>query len=104
MHPLMAAKQATTVNHISGGRFAVKVVGGWFMPEMEMFGAPIMEHELRYDCATEWLELVKRLWTEEEAFDYEGRFFKMTKGFSQPKPLQKPVPPVMNAVGSPRGQ
>ena len=104
MHPLMAVKQGVTIDHISGGRFALNVVCGWFQPEMEMFGAPIMDHETRYDYAAEWLELVKRLWTEDEEFDYEGRFFKITRGFSQPKPLQKPFPPVMNAGGSARGQ
>src|SRR5918911_2370784 len=62
IHPIVAAKQATTIDHITGGRFALNVVCGWFVPELEMFGAPIMEHELRYEYATEWLEIVKRLW------------------------------------------
>ena len=40
VHPIMAAKQATTVDHISSGRFALNIVCGWFAPELEMFGAP----------------------------------------------------------------
>ncbi len=40
VHPIMAAKQATTVDHISNGRFALNIVCGWFAPELEMFGAP----------------------------------------------------------------
>ncbi len=39
----MAAKQATTIDHITGGRFALNVVTGWHRPEMEMFGAPLMD-------------------------------------------------------------
>jgi len=100
----MAAKQAVTIDHISGGRVALNVVCGWFQPELEMFGAPIMEHDTRYEYAAEWLEIVKRLWTAEEEFDYEGEFFRIQKGFHQPKPLQQPFPPVMNAGGSPTGQ
>jgi dimethylsulfone monooxygenase len=104
VHPIMAAKQATTIDHISGGRFALNVVCGWFQPELEMFGAPIMEHDRRYEYAAEWLEIVRLLWTAEEEFDYEGRFFRIKKGFHQPKPLQQPYPAVMNAGGSAAAQ
>src|SRR5437773_3663033 len=103
IHPIVAAKQATTIDHISGGRFALNVVCGWFVPELEMFGAPIMEHERRYEYATEWLDIVKRLWTSEEEFDYEGRFFHIKRGYQQPKPIQTPFPAVMNAGASSTG-
>ncbi|MGH7033759.1 MAG: LLM class flavin-dependent oxidoreductase, partial [Stellaceae bacterium] len=104
VHPVMAAKQAATVDHISGGRFALNIVCGWFAPELEMFGASIMEHDTRYDYAAEWIEIIKLLWTREEEFDYEGRFLRVTKGFSMPKPVQKPFPPLMNAGSSGKGQ
>ncbi len=104
IHPIMAAKQGTTIDHISGGRYGLNVVCGWFRPEMEMFGAPLMSLEDRYDYATEWLEIVRLLWTRQETFDHEGRFFRIEKGYSMPKPLQQPLPPIMNAGGSPRGR
>jgi alkanesulfonate monooxygenase SsuD/methylene tetrahydromethanopterin reductase-like flavin-dependent oxidoreductase (luciferase family) len=104
VHPIMAAKQATTIDHITDGRFALNIVCGWYQPEMEMFGAPIMEHEKRYEYATEWLNIAKRLWTEEEEWDLAGDFFNVTKGFHQPKPIQKPYPALMNAGGSPTGR
>jgi len=97
VHPVVAAKQATTIDHISGGRFALNVVCGWFEPEFAMFGRPMMDHATRYEYAAEWLEIVRRLWTAEEEFDYEGRFFRVERGFHQPKPLQRPHPPIMNA-------
>lgn len=103
VHPIVAAKQGTTIDHISNGRFALNVVCGWFESEFMMFGAPVMEHDLLYEYAEEWLELVKRLWTEEEEFDHEGRFFKIEKGFHQPKPIHKPFPPIMNAGSSSTG-
>jgi alkanesulfonate monooxygenase SsuD/methylene tetrahydromethanopterin reductase-like flavin-dependent oxidoreductase (luciferase family) len=104
VHPVMAAKQATTIDHITSGRFALNVVTGWHRPEMEMFGAPLLEHDDRYTLAVEWLEIIKRLWTEEDEFDYEGRHFRIAKGYLQPKPLQKPFPPVMNAGNSEKGR
>src|SRR5271163_4651847 len=72
MHPVMAAKQAATIDHVGGGRFTLNVVTGWYRPEIEMFGAPLIEHDARYDMAIEWIEIIKRLWTSEEEFDFEG--------------------------------
>jgi alkanesulfonate monooxygenase SsuD/methylene tetrahydromethanopterin reductase-like flavin-dependent oxidoreductase (luciferase family) len=104
IHPLAAAKQAATVDHVTGGRFGLNVVCGWFKNEFEMFGAEWREHEVRYQYATEWLDFVRKLWSHEGELDYDGRWFKATKAWSEPKPVQKPFPPVMNAGGSAEGQ
>jgi FMNH2-dependent dimethyl sulfone monooxygenase len=103
IHPMMAAKQATTIDHITNGRFALNLVTGWHRPEIEMFGAPLMEHD-GYECGREWLEIMKRLWSEDEEFDYDGRFYQIKKGYLAPKPIQRPFPAVMNAGGSDKGQ
>jgi dimethylsulfone monooxygenase len=103
-HPIVAAKQATTIDHITNGRFAINIVCGWFAPEFEMFGGSLMDHGQRYEYAAEWMDVVKMLWTREEDFDFDGKFFQIKKGFSMPKPLQKPTPPVMNAGGSGDGR
>ncbi|MFC9833636.1 LLM class flavin-dependent oxidoreductase [Rhodococcus sp. NPDC127530] len=102
LHPIVAAKQAATIDHISGGRFALNVVGGWNRPELEMFGAPMREHDGRYEYLAEWLTVLRRLWTEDAEFDHHGEFFDIERGTSTPKPLQRAVP-IMNAAGSPRG-
>jgi alkanesulfonate monooxygenase SsuD/methylene tetrahydromethanopterin reductase-like flavin-dependent oxidoreductase (luciferase family) len=104
IHPVMAAKQSTTIDHVTGGRFSLNVVTGWYKPEIEMFGEDQLEHDTRYDRAIEWLEIIKLLWTREEEFDYEGKFYKIKKGWLQPKPIQKPYPVVMNAGGSDKGR
>ncbi len=101
IHPLVAAKQATTVDHVSGGRFGLNIVCGWFGPEMGMFGAPMMEHDTRYEHADEWLAVTKTAWNQEGFFDYAGKFFNVAQGFAEPKPLNRPV--LINAGGSPRG-
>jgi len=104
VHPVTAAKQAVTIDHITGGRFALNIVCGWFKNEFEMFGAPWMNHDERYEYAAEWLDLVRKLWSAEEEFDYDGRWFTCRNLWSEPKPVQRPFPPVMNAGGSPAGQ
>jgi alkanesulfonate monooxygenase SsuD/methylene tetrahydromethanopterin reductase-like flavin-dependent oxidoreductase (luciferase family) len=104
IHPVMAAKQAATIDHLSDGRFSLNIVTGWYRPEIEMFGEPQMEHDERYERAVEWLDVIKRLWTLEEEFDFEGRYYQIRKGWLAPKPIQKPYPVVMNAGGSDRGR
>jgi alkanesulfonate monooxygenase SsuD/methylene tetrahydromethanopterin reductase-like flavin-dependent oxidoreductase (luciferase family) len=104
VHPILAAKQATTIDHVSNGRFTLNIVCGWFQPELEMFGAKIMEHDERYIYASEWLHVLRLLWTAEEEFDFDGKYFRIQKGFHQPKPIQRPFPAIMNAGGSAVGQ
>jgi dimethylsulfone monooxygenase len=103
-HPIVAAKQGAVIDHISNGRFTLNVVNGWNFPEMEMFGLPMLDHEERYRCAEEWVMLVKRLWTEEDTFDHDGKFYRIKGGYLQPKPIQKPYPAIMNAGSSERGR
>jgi len=103
-HPIVAAKQCAAIDHISNGRFTLNVVCGWNGPEMEMFAVPLTRHEDRYACAEEWLTIVKRLWTEDADFDHDGRFYRIKKGYLQPKPIQQPYPAIMNAGSSERGR
>ena len=70
VHPLMVAKMAATIDHVTGGRFAMNVVCGWFKNEFDMFGAHMRPHDDRYKYATEWLDFVRRAWTQDEEFDF----------------------------------
>ncbi|MFY0611040.1 MAG: LLM class flavin-dependent oxidoreductase [Hyphomicrobiaceae bacterium] len=103
VHPVTAAKQSATIDHISDGRFVMNIVCGWNKPEFEMFGAEWRDHNLRYDYAAEWIGLIRRLWAETGEFDFEGRYFSGKGLWSKPKPIQSPVP-LMNAGSSDVGQ
>jgi dimethylsulfone monooxygenase len=103
-HPIVAAKQSAVIDHISKGRYILNIVTGWNKPEIEMFGAELLPHDERYDMAEEWLHIVKRLWTEDDDFDHQGKYYKILKGYLQPKPIQRPYPAIMNAGGSERGR
>jgi FMNH2-dependent dimethyl sulfone monooxygenase len=104
IHPVLAAKQAVTIDHISGGRFVLNIVAGWNAGEVAMFGRPQREHDERYAVAAEWIELMKRLWTETGRFDFAGRFFQCPGAYAEPKPLQRPYPLIMSAGVSPAGR
>jgi dimethylsulfone monooxygenase len=103
MHPIVAAKQGATIDHIGGGRFGLNIVSGWNIDEMGMFGIEQREHDERYTVSDEWATIVERLWTEEEEFDFEGKYFKVAKGYLQPKPIQSPRPVMVSAGNSEAG-
>ncbi len=102
-HPVFAAKQTATIDHVSGGRFVLNVVGGWNRPEFDMFGLNLLAHEDRYAYLAEWLGLVRRLWTEDTAFDHQSARFTLRGAVSRPRPLQYGGVPIMNAGLSPSG-
>ena len=104
IHPLIAAKQAATIDDISDGRFAMNVVAGWYPPDMAMFGAESLDHSARYAQAAEWITIVKRLWAEEDGFDFAGEYFDLKDLVMFPKPVRSPRPPIMSAGSSPDGR
>jgi FMNH2-dependent dimethyl sulfone monooxygenase len=103
--PVVAAKLTATIDHISNGRFAINVVCGHAGQALDgLVGAPELSHDEWYEYADEWIEILDRLWSEPDIFDYSGRFFKLKGAGSYPKPLQQPRPPIMNAGNSDVGQ
>ena len=60
-HPLIAAKEFVTADHVGEGRFGVNLVVGWNQGEFEMFGVTQREHDARYAFAQEWLDVVKQV-------------------------------------------
>src|SRR5215510_10260779 len=103
LHPVVAAKMAATIDHISGGRFGINIVTGSSLAEYDQMGVlPLGYDDYRYAYATEWLAAVKRLWTE-PAVDFDGRFFHLRDCVLNPKPVQSPRPFVVCAGVSEEG-
>jgi alkanesulfonate monooxygenase SsuD/methylene tetrahydromethanopterin reductase-like flavin-dependent oxidoreductase (luciferase family) len=103
MHPITAANQGIAVDHIARGRYAFNGVIGWYAPDVVMFGGAMREHDARHRYGAEWLEIVKRIWTEREPFDFAGDHFQLAEVRALPKPWQKPYPLLLNAGNSSAG-
>lgn len=102
IHPVRMAKAAATIDHISHGRYGLNIVAGWNEGEIAMFGSAQREHDERYAVSAEWIDAIRRMWTEDQ-FDFNGRFFNIPGAHSEPKPVQRPGPTVMCAGASRAG-
>ena len=102
VHPIFAAKALATVDHASGGRAGLNVVCGWNPEEFAAFGLELIED--RYGQGLEWLEILTRIYTEPEPFDFNGRYYALRQVSGKPLPLQQPRPVVLNAGFSPPGR
>ena len=90
-HPIVLAKQVSTLDHLSDGRFIFGVGAGWNVPEMQDHG---VEFGDRWKQAIERIEAVKAIWTQERA-SFSGRYVRFGPMWQYPKPVQKPHPPVV---------
>jgi alkanesulfonate monooxygenase SsuD/methylene tetrahydromethanopterin reductase-like flavin-dependent oxidoreductase (luciferase family) len=104
LHPLFAAKQAATIDHISGGRFGMNIVAGWNGPEFAMFGIEQRPHDERYEAADEWLTVMERLWEEGGEAELDGAYYQIHDGYLEPKSVQQPRPLIISAGQSTRGR
>lgn len=103
-HPVIAAKQVATIDHLSEGRFGLNIVCGWNEDEFQMFGERQREHDVRYEYGQEWLEIVDRIWASDAPFDYSGQFFQLKDVVGYPKPWGGARPVIMNAGASSAGR
>ena len=91
-NPAMLAKQIATLDVLSQGRVIVGVGAGWHWPEFDAYsmwdGASV-----RVKKTKEALELMTRLWTETKV-SFEGKFYSTKEAVLEPKPVQKPYPPL----------
>ncbi len=90
-NPLDLAKQISTLDHYSGGRFIFGIGTGWFREESEIMGA---DFDHRWTQAREHVLAMKELWTKDTA-EFHGRYVDFPQVRCEPKPAQKPHPPVI---------
>jgi pyrimidine oxygenase len=102
-NPAVTAKMMATLDQVSNGRAGLNVVTGAYKREFEQMGAwpEGVDHDQRYDLATEWITAIKRLWSE-PSVTMDGRYIKLDDCRSSPKP-SAPRPFLVCAGVSPRG-
>ena len=97
-HPAMLARQALTVDHISGGRLEVGLGTGLTIdPAYDMIGIPNWEPKERVARFEEYVEIVDRLLSHETS-SFEGRYYRIKDAAMNPRPVQRPRPPIVIAA------
>ena len=100
-HPAMLARQALTVDHISGGRLEVGLGTGLSIdPAYDMIGIPNWEPKERVARFAEYVEIVDRLLSNEKS-SFEGRYYRVKDAAMNPRPVQRPRPPIVIAALGP---
>ncbi len=102
-HPISAAKQMVTADHVGHGRFGLNIVAGWNTEEFDMFGVDRKDRPERYEEAQEWIDAVSRIWSEDD-FTFNGKVFQLRDVRVKPKPYGGTRPVIMNAGASGDGQ
>jgi probable F420-dependent oxidoreductase len=95
-HPLLLAKEVSTLDHFSGGRFLFGIGAGWLREETEIMGG---DFDHRWTQTRESVLAMKELWTKTEA-EFHGKYYDFPPVRSYPKPAQKPHPPVLLGGGA----
>ncbi|MGO9972581.1 MAG: LLM class flavin-dependent oxidoreductase [Solirubrobacteraceae bacterium] len=101
--PAVLAKIATTVDVVSNGRLEFGIGAGSRTSvlearrEYDAHGLPYIDFADSVDALAEACTVIKRLWTESEPFDFDGRHVRLVGAFGNPKPVQQPRPPILIA-------
>jgi probable F420-dependent oxidoreductase len=96
--PIVTAKAAASLDHLTGGRLSLGVGFGWNEDEMADHG---VEYKRRRDHGREHVLAMRRLW-EDEVASFDGEFVTMPPTWSWPKPVQRPIPVLMGGAAGPK--
>ena len=97
-NPALLAKMAATVDIISNGRLELGIGAGVQKNEHNAYGFPFSSSKVRIEHLNEAVEIIKKLWTEEKP-SYSGKYYSIRDTVCEPKPLQKPHPPIIICGG-----
>lgn len=97
-HPALLAKEAATLDLLSGGRFELGIGAGWLRAEYEQTGMQYDSAGTRIERLGEAIQVIKGAWRS-EPFSFAGTHYQITGLDSFPKPLQQPHPPILVGGG-----
>jgi F420-dependent oxidoreductase-like protein len=93
-HPSILAKMGATLDVLSKGRLIMGIGAGWNEQESKAYGIPFPSTKERFRRLEEAVQVIRKMWTEERA-SFDGQFYKIHDAYCNPKPLQKPHPPIL---------
>jgi probable F420-dependent oxidoreductase len=101
-HPLVLAKEAATVDVLSGGRFELSLGAGWMRTDYEQSGIPYDPPAVRVDRFEEGVQVLKGLLSSDGPYSFSGRHYSITDHVASPRPVQRPRPPLTIGGGGRR--
>lgn len=100
-HPAVTANMASTLDHISGGRFELGLGAGWNVMESSAYGLELGTLTERFDRFDEGIEVIRSL-LDRRVTDFSGRYFTLAGAWCEPKPVQDKLPIVIGGKGPKR--
>jgi F420-dependent oxidoreductase-like protein len=91
--PSLLAKMASCIDVMSHGRLIFGIGGGWYEHEYDAYGYDYPDTPERLRILREALQVIKAMWTQDDA-TFEGRHYRLHGAINEPKPVQKPHPPI----------
>ena len=100
-HPSVLAKIGATLDILSKGRLFMGIGAAWNVEEARAYGIPFPPVGERMRRLEEAVQIIIKMWTEERA-SFHGKFYQLSDAYCNPKPIQKPHPPIMIGGGGER--
>jgi F420-dependent oxidoreductase-like protein len=94
-HPSVLAKIAATLDVLSKGRLFMGIGAAWNQEESLAYGISFPPNKERLLRLEEAIQIIRKMWTEEPAANFNGKYYQIRNAYCNPKPLQKPSPPIM---------
>jgi len=94
-HPSVLAKMGATLDVLSKGRLFMGIGAAWNQEESLAYGIPFFPNKERLLRLEEAIQIIRKMWTEEPAATFNGKFYQINNAYCNPKPIQKPSPPIM---------
>ncbi len=97
-NPAILANMAATLDHATGGRLEFGIGAAWFQMEHDAYNVPFPPIGTRLSMLDESLRIIRAMWTE-KAPSFEGKHYRIHEALCEPKPVQKPHPPILIGGG-----
>jgi F420-dependent oxidoreductase-like protein len=94
-HPSVLAKMGASLDVLSKGRLFMGVGAAWNQEESLAYGIPFFPNKERLLRLEEAIQIIRKMWTEEPAATFNGKYYQINNAYCNPKPIQKPSPPIM---------
>ena len=92
--PSLLAKMGATLDNLSKGRLYMGIGAAWNAEESAAYGIPFPSTSERLRRLEEAVQIIRKMWTEDKA-SFKGEFYQIQEAYCNPKPIQKPYPPIL---------